>query len=111
MKARVGDEVQDVFSQSQAEAQAREAEQHSPANQMKRLIRSKNPTISEEALEVACDIMLEGIETTKRLVEQGVPLDAARRAVAAALQNETVSMEMLEQHLRPQQQEQEQEHP
>jgi len=95
MKARVGNEVQDVFSRSQAEAQAREAQQSSPEAEMRQLIRSKNPTISEEQLNVACDIMMESVETTKRLIEQGVPPLAARRIVATALQQDDISTDTI----------------
>ena len=95
MKAKSGEEVQDVFSRSQAEAQARQSQETSPANQMKQLIRSKNPTISEEDLSIACDIMMESVETTKRLIEQGVPPLAARRIVAAALQQDEMSSDTI----------------
>ena len=84
LKARVdGGELQAVMPLSEATKPSAES------SELRGIVEERNPGASEEVIAAAVDILEEGIRTTKKLVEMGIPLDKARQIVGAALTDET----------------------
>jgi hypothetical protein len=84
LKARVdGGELQAVIPLSEATKPSAES------SELRRLVEERNPGASEEVIAATVDILEEGIRSTKKLVEMGVPLVKARQIIGAALTDET----------------------
>jgi sRNA-binding regulator protein Hfq len=89
MKARTKTGTQEVFSLSQLKNDKRSP--LSAREEMIALVKEKNPGIFGDELEAAVDILLEGIESTKKLVSMGVEFSKAKQIVGAALANDNFS--------------------
>jgi hypothetical protein len=95
LKAYVGDdnEPRDVIPLSEA------TKPSDDYTKMRELVISKNPGADEDTITAATDVLIEGINSAKRLVEMGVPFDKARQIVALALQDETGNANVLNEAL------------
>lgn len=94
LQARVdGGELQAVIPLSEATKTTTES------SELRGIVEAKNPGAPEEVIAATVDILEEGIRTTKKLVEMGVPLDKARQIVGAALTDETGDPSILQEAL------------